>query len=158
MYNAVNRDEFILEFREPKYATATDRPAATVEGPYPSSEKWTPVEDIDLNLVYFNYTQYFTPAELAELYQTCILPDLADGTLGRVWIITDEEYETTVYDAAIRIHAMQTAADRGFGPADDYSGDRYDYFFTVPSVDSARTNAWLENHGFVLHTEAELEG
>lgn len=98
-----------------------------------------------------------TPEEAAELYSECILPDMADGTIGTVWIITDEEYENTVYALQISIDARvprTVFAVHGPGPvySDPYD---YDYFYTVPTVNSVRTNRWLEEHGIILRTVAE---
>lgn len=102
------------------------------------------------------YTWCFTAEELEELYYTCILPDIANGTLGHIWLITDEDYYATVYDARIDIDAR---IPRPTGQlSDDYSGSYiYEYFYTYPTVDSVRTNAWLAEHGIPLHTFAEFQ-
>ncbi|MCM1149609.1 MAG: hypothetical protein NC319_05935 [Butyricicoccus sp.] len=96
----------------------------------------------------------FTPEEAEELYNDCILPDMADGTIGTVWLITDEEYESTVYDMRISIDARMLEKDGPvlFGGPQQY---RYDNFYTVPTVNSARTNRWLAEHGVIMRTVAE---
>lgn len=91
-----------------------------------------------------------TAAEANELYYDCILPDIRDCTLGRIWLIDDEEYLNTVYDCNIGIEC--TEYERGPGSE---SGPYHQYFYTVPTVDSVRTNAWLEEHGVILDTLAE---
>lgn len=125
--------------------------------------------DVEVNATYgYNDTNAHTATwtltseEAEELYTQCILPDMADGTIGRVWLITDEEYKNTVYAARISIEARvprEAQAWNGlnaegviyYGPP-EYS---YDYFYTVPTVNSVRTNRWLESHGVILRTVAE---
>lgn len=117
-------------------------------------------KDWDEEATNWRKTWDFTPTELTELYETCVVPDIEDGILGRVWYITDEEYENTVYNARIYIELRQPITDRighsGTGP--EYAVGEYSYatFYTTPTVDSWRTNAWLEKHGVVLHTIAEV--
>lgn len=110
--------------------------------------------------------------EAYELYTQCILPDIADGTLGRVWLVTDEEYEKTVYNLRIGIDLQRVRPDwtgdvhvtyvetaREAPPTYEQAVEipyEYDYFYTVPTVDSWRTNAWLEYHGVPLETLWEL--
>lgn len=113
----------------------------------------------DLDHALFRYYWNFTPRQMIELYETCILPDIADGTLGRVWILPDEPYRNTVYDTQIEFSARQrrVTADG----TDVFYGDgayRYEHFSTTPTVDSARTNAWLAAHGVKQYTLAELYG
>ncbi len=86
-------------------------------------------------------TLYLTAAEAYELYTECILPDIADGTLGRIWLVLDKDYYDTVYNCSISLELRQK---RGSGELE------YDYFYTVPTVDSLRTNAWLTEHGVEL--------
>jgi len=113
-----------------------------------------------------------TPEDAYQLYSQCILPDMAEGTLGRVWIVTDEEYEKTVYDLRIHLDLQQPRPDwvgtgmeyavavtREAPPTYEQLKDipyEYDSFFTVPTVDSWRTNAWLEYHGVPMETLYEV--
>lgn len=89
-----------------------------------------------------------TDEEAYELYSECILPDIADGALGRIWLIEDEEYINTVYNCTINIECNRR---------DEGEDGRYVYqsFYTVPTADSHRTNAWLAAHGVKLVTRAE---
>lgn len=82
-----------------------------------------------------------TREEAYELYSECLLPDFNDCTLGRIWLITDDDYYNTVYDINIHIEV------RG-----DLKNDsvRYDYMYTVPTADSLRTKQWLEEHDIPL--------
>lgn len=100
---------------------------------------------------YFSATWNFTLEEAAELYNECILPDMADGAIGTVWIVADENYENTVYSATISLDMRKPSSpDLSIG-----SGYQYHYFYTVPTVNSARTNRWLTEHGVILRTIAE---
>jgi ABC-2 type transport system permease protein len=108
------------------------------------------------------YNWVLTPAETEDLFRSCILPDIADGTLGRIWIIQDRSYAETVCSASVDIdlrvrRTAQPGDPTGPGQTMPYDFDDYDheYFHTVPTVDSVRTNAWLEAHGVVLRTVAE---
>ena len=115
----------------------------------------------------YSYSYTFTPNEIYELYENCILPDIEDGTLGRVWYITDDEYLDTVYDAVINIEARQPRTDWS-DFSDIYpskvamNGDydpmyyAYAYFSTTPTKDAVRTTRWLEEHGVIMHTEGEV--
>lgn len=91
---------------------------------------------------------HLSAEEAWELYSTCVVPDFEDGTLGRVWIINDENYSLSVYDASVYIAAERKTAD---GLVE------YDFIRTTPTVDSWRTNAWLEEHGIALHLLGEIE-
>ena len=82
------------------------------------------------------------------MYSTCVVPDFEDGTLGKVWIVNDEDYIRSVYDASLYIAAERKTAD---GLVE------YDFIRTTPTVDSWRTNAWLEDHGIALHLLGEIE-
>ncbi len=88
-----------------------------------------------------------TQAEAWELYSQCILPDMAEGTLGRVWLVEDEDFRRTIYNLTINI---------SFGhPDPDGKGWSGRSFYTVPTVDSRRTDAWLLEHGILLQTYQE---
>ena len=105
---------------------------------------------------YGTCTWEFTAEELEELYYTCILPDIADGTLGRIWLITDGDYYSTVYNANINIDGRIPRPKSKMGEY-AYEPYLYEYFDTHPTVDSVRTNAWLREHGIPLHTHAEFQ-
>ena len=112
------------------------------------------------------YHEYeFSAEEMHELYTQCILPDLAEGKIGKLWLIADEEYRSTAYAASIRIEMWYEG-----GTEDVYYEDTYvlaettapqavesrTYTFTiVPTAESSRTTQWLRDHGVILHTVAE---
>ena len=102
----------------------------------------------DLDRVLFQYTWTFTPRQAMEFYETCLRPDIADNTLGRIWVSSDGAYRDTVCGTEIEIELQQAAAQ----PNDT----DYEYFYTYTTVDSSRTNAWLDAHGVTQYTLAEL--
>ena len=81
--------------------------------------------------------------EAYELYTECIVPDIADGTLGRVWLFTDENYAKGIYNCQIEMEFHHRNAD---GTTDSH------WFHTTPTPESRRTNAWLTEHGVELET------
>jgi len=84
-----------------------------------------------------------TDAEAYELYTECILPDIADGTLGRIWLFTDEAYARSIYNCHIEMEFHHRNADN--------TTDNH-WFHTTPTPESYRTNAWLKEHGVELET------
>ena len=92
------------------------------------------------------YTELeLTPEEAWELYSQCIIPDIEDGALGRVWLVDCQDYFDTAYSASIHIEFQEPYRDANGEIS--YMTDR---FRTVPTVDSHRTNAWLAEHGVDL--------
>lgn len=97
---------------------------------------------------YFYYSFEFPTKELLDLYRTAVEPDIADGTLGRVWILdSDESYDTGVYQANIDLSLRDILPD---------GKEVYETFSTTPTTDASRTAAWLAEHGVKLHTMGEL--
>jgi len=147
-------DSFADYYADAAYAyDDSDVPYDIMREKYPAAfeeEQWTPETGCPLENVMFDYEFTLTPVEATELYTDCIVPDFEDGTLGRVWYITDEEYDNTVTCGSIRIQLLRSASEPVTGG--------YTTFYTVPTVDSVRTNAYLAERGIVLHTEAELDG
>jgi ABC-2 type transport system permease protein len=114
---------------------------------------------VDWSQVYFDweFPISVSPTERYDFYVNCILPDMDECHLGTVWLVQNEEYRRTVYDASIYISARIPAPQE---PRTDYDGpatDGYDYvhFSTVPTVNAHRTLQWLEEHGVHFHTIAE---
>ena len=88
-----------------------------------------------------------TAEEFWELYDTCIVPDLRDGNIGRAKVIQDEDFYQTIEPIYINATAVQP----------DSSGEYfYDYYTVRPLAVSARTNAWLRSHGVTVQTLGEL--
>jgi hypothetical protein len=90
-----------------------------------------------------------TPAEAYDLYISCILPDIEDGALGRVWLVRDDSYLDTVCAATIHIELMRREPDG------DYTKE---YFDTTLTVGAERTAAWLKERGVEPVLQRELYG
>ncbi len=129
-----------------------------------------PMKDgaIDWDRIWLNYSLQLTKQEAWELWSTCVRPDLADNALGRVWILQDSDYAATACAASIEIEArwpeeMATktympayAAVPTTAPAAAASAAQYYFFYTVPTVNSVRTNAWLAARGITVYTVGEI--
>lgn len=83
-----------------------------------------------------------------ELYD-CILKDMDEGTIGRIWLYGGREYETTVFDANISFDLTELIGDA------KYVSDR---FWTVPTKNSNWTNGYLKTLGIEFMTIAESNG
>ena len=102
----------------------------------------------DTSTGYYRNSVTLSAEDAWELYSACVVPDFEDGTLGKVWILSGEEYETSAYDASVSIVAERESADGLI---------MHEYIRTTPTVDSKRTNAWLDAHGIILHLVGEIE-
>ena len=92
-----------------------------------------------------------TVEQMLELYNTCILPDMDSGALGRIWFISDDAYYDTVCACRIEFELNERAVNK----AGVYYY-KYDYFDTAVTADAERTLKWLEeNTGIVPVTERE---
>ncbi len=88
-----------------------------------------------------------SPSETYEFYTECLVPDIDAGTLGRVWLVTDEDYMKNVYDCTINFYVEHRKTK------DVYESD---YFYTTLTVDSKRANKWItDNYGIALCTMGE---
>ena len=105
----------------------------------------------DLERVFLSYSLGLTEAEAEVFFRDCIQPDIEDGTLGRIWLISDKDYYAQVYSARISITCEEEQQNSKSGHR--RSAD----FYTHPLVTSRRTNAWLAKKGIVLHTEGETQ-
>lgn len=88
-----------------------------------------------------------TPAEAAELYRDCILPDMQEGKIGLVWFTGGELSEA--YDCCISMELRSDGRAEGTFSA---------VFYTYATIYSERTNAWLEARGIELRTPEQLGG
>ena len=88
-----------------------------------------------------------TAEEFWELYDTCIVPDLRDGNIGRAKIIQDEDFYRTIEPIYITATGVHTNSNGEYV---------YDYYTVRPLTTSARTNAWLRSHGVTVETLGEL--
>lgn len=120
----------------------------------------------------YNYGQHvwdLSSDELWELYTECIIPDLAEGKLGKLWIIEDDDYFNTVCSGRLAIefwyYPEETTDERPRAAeynyeaprptiAENLEGKATHTFSTTPTVGS-RTYEWLADHGIILHTVGE---
>lgn len=89
-----------------------------------------------------------TAQEAYELYTQCIVPDIEEGNLGKVWLVTNDEYRNTVYNATININFAKRISDGEY---------KSSFFYTTPTVNARRTVAWLNEHGMDMLTYAEAD-
>jgi len=130
-------------------------------------------EGFDWERIWLNYTLELNAGDAWQLYSTCIQPDIAEGSLGRVWIMTNEGYGEGAYAGSITI-AAESPQEGGREPGlvrdraapseyrwtepTDYSQGDYDSLTTTPTPDAVRTGAYLAERGIMLHTPAEIWG
>ena len=137
---------------------------------YPYDKELPPLPEdggaIDWDRIWLEYSTPLTAQEAWELYSDCVAPDLAANALGRVWILPGSDYAATVCAASVEIDARWPEESTG-NDMEIYDGMpmtvqaavsevRYYGFSAVPTVDSARTNAWLEARGIRLYTVGEI--
>lgn len=82
-------------------------------------------------------TEELSAEKAYQLYNECILPDIDDGTLGKIWLVTDDNYYANVYDCTINLSVEKRLSD------DNYKSD---YFYTTLTLNSARTTKWLSDN------------
>lgn len=102
---------------------------------------------VNINTITDAYVSYFdkndamykdiklTAEQVYRLYTECIVPDIDDGTLGKVWFETDDEYFNNVYDCTIHFSVVTRIKEN------DYKGD---YFNTTVTINSQRTLKWMK--------------
>ena len=87
-----------------------------------------------------SYEQTWISADQAwELYETCILPDMADSSLGTVWVYQDDSYYSL--SSNITLSYLLTDPER-----QDDTGMYREYFSITVTMDARRTLAWLEEN------------
>ena len=87
-----------------------------------------------------------TAEQALDLYENAIVPDCADGTMGRAWLTDSGTRQGTAYAVTISYQLSQYDPATGETTYADV-----DY---TPLTDSTRTLAWLRAHGI----EPLLEG
>ena len=124
---------------------------------------------IDWDKIWLNYTLELNRQEAWELYESCVLPDIADNALGRIWVLQGSDYAATVCAASVEVDARWPDENERRTPELVYDGTpgtlpmavaedgtRYYGFSTTPTVDSARTNAFFAAHGLHVSTIGEI--
>ena len=114
-------------------------------------------EDVDYDMIWLDYQLNLSAAEAWELYETAMAPDLAEGKLGRIYILNDDSYATGTYLAELTLELKAPPREKT-NTAVTLEGQDIVTFRTTATVDAVRTADWLEEHGAILHTPAELEG
>ena len=92
-------------------------------------------------------------SEIARLYNECILPDIADGNLGIIHIIENEEYAKSKYNCTIGIELVEQVETSAYG------GDVYVNYRNItiyPTLDAHRTMAFLKEYGIEPATVYEV--
>lgn len=102
-------------------------------------------QDADGNYI----TVELTAEQALDLYQNAIVPDCADGTMGRAWLTDNSTAQSTAYavDINYQLSRYDPATDET-----DYANIDY-----TPLTDSARTLAWLRAHGVAPLLEREVK-
>ncbi|MBP3653824.1 MAG: hypothetical protein J6J04_00130 [Oscillospiraceae bacterium] len=84
-----------------------------------------------------------SPSEMVELYNECILPDIADGNLGVYNIIENKEYALNKYNCIIGFNVYEKCV--GNGRSSSYKNYRDIQVYLT--LDAERTLAFLKEHG-----------
>ena len=85
----------------------------------------------------------FAPGELARLYNDCILPDIAEGNLGVIDIIEDEDYAKSKYNCNIGIDILEKVTQNENGS----TITNYKTTTLYLTTDAHRTLAFLKEYG-----------
>ena len=108
---------------------------------------YSQIEYFDTETGGYSYLN-LTAQEMVELYESCIIPDIDEHALGRIWLIIDSDYYDNVYACQIR---MELSQRRQQG---DYL---YDYFNTTLTKQAQRTLEWLTAKGIQPVTQGEAD-
>ncbi len=98
------------------------------------------------------------PSDMVYLYNECILPDIADGTLGVIDIIEDEDYAKSKYNCTIGLDLMERTTETEYGGI-SYTNHRS--ITVYPTLDAHRTMAFLKEYGIepaTVYDAAVAEG
>lgn len=90
-----------------------------------------------------------TAEQALDLYENAIVPDCADGMMGRAWLTDDSERQNTAYAVNISYQLAQYAPATG---ENTYANVDY-----TPLTDSTRTLAWLRAHGIAPLLEGDVK-
>ncbi|MEG2072792.1 MAG: hypothetical protein RRY47_06370 [Oscillospiraceae bacterium] len=90
-----------------------------------------------------------SPAQAAELYNSCIVPDLKEGTIGLYLLnLGDNNYDETVYSCTVYIEFVERTKDEN---------DKFQDFNSQVTVDAKRTAEFLKGMGLNLKTSGEAD-
>ena len=85
------------------------------------------------------------PSEIVRLYTECILPDIADGTLGVIHIIENEEYAKNKYNCNIGLDLVESVTQNPYIGGEMYMNYRSINLYVT--LDAHRTIAFLKEYG-----------
>ena len=102
-------------------------------------------------------TEELTGEEAFELYESCILPDLRDGLVGRSAVFQFDDHSQTEYQADIYLEFTYTVD----GLRQTAGGSHGTIPLAVKSInlqptEGSRTARWLEDQGFSLTLRADV--
>lgn len=91
---------------------------------------------IDDEAGYYGETFRLTPEQMTELYEECLLPDIADGTIGLDWMTWGDEYYNTNTNVSVNFSLRLSDPENPMLVARD------DKYMTV-TTKAERTLAWI---------------
>lgn len=107
-----------------------------------------------------------TAEQACELYNDCIVPDMRDCAIGRVWL-TDADYFDSAMQCSVSFNLVKPEQSGGNAVILPSGRQEYaaaeglnyinEHFYTTPTVFSLRTNAYLEKLGVELYSVGECE-
>ncbi len=157
IYKLKNGKELVREYTLP----GTSARLGTIEQVLNSDEARTTrnTPDLPMTLEHITYANIayevesgdyvsveLTAEQALDLYENAIVPDCADGTMGRAWLTDSSTRQSTAY--AVNINYQLAQYDPATGES-TYANVDY-----TPLTDSTRTLAWLRAHDI----EPLLEG
>ncbi len=96
-------------------------------------------------------TKYLTPKQAEELFNDCILPDMKDGTIGKLYIGDTDEYLDNATNISISFDLMDNIQKHG-------DKAYYQSFGITLTLSAERTMKWiLENTGFEPMSERQFQ-
>ena len=93
-----------------------------------------------------------SPADWVELFNDCILPDIADGTLGRIDLIEDREYAESKYNASITVYLYGSPVEMLNSPNLYRPNNELRIY---PTVAAERTTEFFRSHDIRFSTVLE---
>ena len=148
--SATEREEAVLEaarrLQEEQY-WRFDQFYATGASPAEAALSYS---ELDYDRLFAGYRVSLSRGDAWELLQSAVLPDLAEGKLGLVYVSDAAENRKTIYETSVSLELKPETET-----ADAYDGPVYSWNVNAQAT---RTVAWLEEHGIALYTAAEVRG
>lgn len=83
-----------------------------------------------------------TPAQGLDFYENCLMPDAAEGRMGRFWPLSNENYYATASNAEIYFDLI----DRSVPLSGEREGPRMESRSFTLNMDAARCLAWIREN------------